>query len=154
MFISFLFFLNLLCNLDLSKRKERERLARAVGREIAGWERSLWFGEGGGSWEVAMLSPAWRKHESCCLCYLYSFLFSCRTTARISWYAPSKFCCSTLFHSLVQCLQFLNRTIAGPFPKTARQLKYVPFLPTLAPKSSCISNRKQSVATLIFLSYK
>lgn len=26
---------------------------------------------------------------------------------------------------------FLNRTIAGPFPKTARGLKYVPLFPTL-----------------------
>lgn len=35
-------------NLEQGQRNERERgaLPRAVGREIAGWEGSLWFGEG------------------------------------------------------------------------------------------------------------
>lgn len=62
-FCLFFVFFNLLGNLELRQRKERERLARAVRREIADWERNLWFGKGGRSWEVAVLSLAWRKHE-------------------------------------------------------------------------------------------
>lgn len=44
---AFFWFVCMLGNLEPGQRNEKERrsLARAVGREIAGWEGILWFGQ-------------------------------------------------------------------------------------------------------------
>lgn len=132
------------------KEKEESSPEQWEGRWQAG-KGVCGLGRDGGSWEMAVLSPAQRRWGSCCMCGLCLFLYFASKTAWISWYAPSRFCCSTLFHFLVYPLQFLNEVIAGLFPKTARGLEYVPLSPTVTSRSSHISNRKHSIATCIFL---
>lgn len=110
------------------------------------WEGRLQAGRGvcglgrdGGSWEVAMRG----------LLHVLPLLVSLLSQQNCLGFHQGFV--AALYFTPLFCLSFLKGAIAGPFPKTVRGLEYVPLSPTLAPRSSHISNRKHSIATCIFL---
>lgn len=119
-----------------------------MGREIAGWEGIVWFGQGWRELGGGHALPDTEKTKE--LLRVLPLLIS--QAAKLPGFSDrlhQGF--AAALHSLVQSLQFLNRAIAGPFPKTVGGLGYVLLSPNLTPKSSHISSRKHSIATGIFL---